>query len=61
VQNQQVGGGIRHGCPIVRTHRDGSQPEVFIMQALTPVGQITIWAIVALSAIMLATLIIQIW
>jgi hypothetical protein len=31
------------------------------MQALTPVGQITIWAIVALSAILLATLIIQIW
>jgi hypothetical protein len=31
------------------------------MQTLTPVGRVTIWSIAAVSAIMVVTLIIQVW
>jgi len=31
------------------------------MQTLTPVGRVTIWSIFAVSAIMVVTLITQIW
>ena len=60
--DRHVSGGIRSRL-LQRTHRIEADPNLrfFIMRTLTPVGRVTIWSIVALSAIMVAAFIIQVW